>query len=477
VLDQLAPAAGLTAQELANLKAAPIKVTGRGRVDTNHPAFDQYVRRQLRADYKTDSVGADGLTVFTTLDPSVQRVAEKALAAGLASIEQGRDIEAGTLEGAVVVVRVDNGEVLAAVGGRKAGYEGFNRALDAKRPIGSLVKPAVYLTAMQSADRYTLATPIVDGEFSVTMRDGQIWSPGNYDEISHGAVPLMEALSRSYNLATARLGLDIGVERVRDNLNRLGLPGDIPAYPSILLGAVDATPMHVAQMYQTIANGGFKVPLRALRGVRDRSGNALNRNRLAVEQIASDGAVFLLDHALRDVMLSGTGRSFGSRFSPALGLAGKTGTTDDFRDSWFAGYSKEHVVVVWVGRDDNEPTGLTGASGALRVWADVVSNLGAGVRDTKLPAGVRMLAIDPATGLLGDHNCSGVRQVPFMMGSEPAQAAPCAGFAVAQPYAGSNPLSRIFRSRPSDGEQRIVRPRLRPETRRGLQESVDDSNH
>jgi len=482
VLDQLAPAASLTARELADLKAVPLKVTGRGRVDTKHPAFDQYVRRQLRADYKTDTAGSEGLTVFTTLDPSVQRVAEKALSAGLASIEQSRGIEGGSLEGAVVVVRVDNGEVLAAVGGRKAGYEGFNRALDAKRPIGSLVKPAVYLTAMQNSDRYTLATPIIDGEFSVTMQDGQVWSPGNYDEVAHGAVPLIEALSRSYNLATARLGLDVGVEAVRDTLNQLGLPDEIPAYPSILLGAVDATPMQVAQMYQTIANGGFKAPLRALRGVRDQTGNTLNRNRLAVKQIAGDGAIYLLDHALREVMVSGTGRSYGNRFSPALGLAGKTGTTDDFRDSWFAGYSKEHVVVVWVGRDDNEPTGLTGASGALRVWADVVSNLGAGVRDAKVPSSVRMLAIDPATGLLGDHNCSGVRQVPFVAGSEPTQAAPCAGFAVAQPYAGSNPLTRIFRrSRPSDDGERVIqrprlRPELRPQSRRGLQESIEDSN-
>lgn len=476
VLDQLAMAAPLTASELESLKAVPLKVTGRGRVDASHPAFDQFVRRQLQADYKTESSGAQGLTVFTTLDPSVQRVAEKALAAGLSSIESTRNIEPGTLEGAVVVVRIDNGEVLAAVGGRKAGYEGFNRALDARRPIGSLVKPAVYLTAIERSNRYTLATPIEDNEFSVKMRSGQIWAPQNYDKTIHGNVSMLEALSRSYNLATARLGLDVGVENVRDTLNGLGLTRDIPAYPSILLGAVDATPMEVAQMYQTIGNSGFKVPLRALRGVRDKSGKTLNRNRLAVEQIASSSSMYLLDHALREVLLSGTGSSLGSRFSPSLGLAGKTGTTDDFRDSWFAGYSKENVVVVWVGRDDNESTGLTGASGALRIWADVVGNLGAGVRDAQPPANVRLLAVDPATGLLGDHNCAGVRQLPFVAGTEPGQAAPCAGFTVARPIANNNPLTRIFRPFSRNNDSGFDRPRVQSNTRGGLQESIEDSN-
>ncbi len=480
VLTQLAAAAPLTTAELESLKAVPIKVTGRGRVDTTHPAFDQYVRRQLKVDYKTDSAGAEGLTVFTTLDPSVQRVAEKALGAGLASIEKARNIEPGTLEGAVVVVRIDNGEVLAAVGGRKAGFEGFNRALDARRPIGSLVKPAVYLTAIERSRQYTLATPIVDGEFSVKMRTGQIWSPQNYDKVAHGNVSLLEALSRSYNLATARLGLDVGVENVRDTLNRLGLPGEIPAYPSILLGAVDATPMEVAQMYQTIGNAGFKIPLRALRGVRDRAGRTLNRNRLAVEQIANGSSMYLLDHALREVLLTGTGSSLGSRFSPSLGLAGKTGTTDDFRDSWFAGYSKENVIVVWVGRDDNEPTGLTGASGALRIWADVVGSLGTGVRDNPPPTDVHLLAIDPGTGLLGDQNCAGVRQLPFLLGTGPAQAAPCAGFTVSRPIANNNPLTRIFRPFSRNGDTRSEQVRQpvnqRLNGRGGLQESIEDSN-
>lgn len=425
VLNSVGELAGLEPEVITRYREMDLGVTAKGAGRSGHPAFREYVQRHLRTQYDPDALQADGLDVFTTLDPLIQTTTEKALAQGLAQIEKDNEIDAGVLEGAVVVVSVDNGEVLAAVGGRKAGFEGFNRALDARRPIGSLIKPAVFLSALMQPERYNLVSLLQDEPFTVEGPGDQVWEPGNYSGKPHGVVTLIDTLSHSYNLATARLGLEVGLESVVETLERLGVNGEIPRYPSLLLGSLDLAPIEVAQIYQTIANGGFMAPLKTVSNVMTADGQSLRRNSSGLHQTLPAAPVYLLTEAMQEVMRTGTGKTVASQFESALGLAGKTGTTDDFRDSWFAGFSGNYVSVVWVGRDDNEPTGLSGARGALRIFGRVMSDLGLSAVNRPAPAEIEQIGIDPASGLLADENCDVVQTLPFIIGSEPRGWAPC----------------------------------------------------
>jgi len=386
-----------------------------------YPAFLQLVRTQLAEQYRDEDLTSRGLRVFTGLDPLVQATAEAQLSAGLASLDRGAE-GAERLAGAVVITSAQSGEVLAVVGDRQAGFDGFNRALDARRPIGSLVKPAVYLAALQSG-RYHLASVIEDEPIDVTLENGDTWAPSNYSGEAHGMVTLLRALVESFNLATVRLGLAVGPAQVADTLTAMGGPPEITPYPSLLLGAVEMTPLEVAQIYGTLANGGFRAPLRAVRSVVDAAGEPLQRFPMAIEQIAQPGAVYQLNQALVQVLRRGTGRSASGRLPAELVAAGKTGTSDDYRDSWFAGFTGEHVMVVWLGYDDNRPTGLTGASGALQIWASIISELNSASFAPLPPAGLEKLWIDYDSGLMARPACADVVElalpVDARLGSKP----------------------------------------------------------
>ena len=427
VLDVLVEQGVVSAETAAAAKAAPLGVRSGGqRGDAAHPAFLDLVRRQLKRDYREDDLVSDGLQIFTTLNPWVQRQADEALGSRLPDLEKQRGLPAGKLEGAVVAVAPQDGEVLAVTGGRDSGYAGFNRALDAVRPIGSLVKPAVYLTALQQPGRYSLATLLEDRAVSLKAGDGSTWMPKNYDGKEHGDVPLHEALSRSYNLATVRLGLDVGVDEVIETLRMLGVNQPIDPYPSLFLGALALTPMEVAQVYQTLASGGFRSPLRSIREVLDASGQPLQRYPLTVERARAAAPVYLVNRAMQEVVETGTARYAGQALGPGLRLAGKTGTTDNLRDSWFAGFGGDLVAVVWVGRDDNKPAGLSGSSGALRVWVDLMKGVNPSSLDLAPPESVEEVEVDPGTGLLAGGSCAST-PLPFIRGYAPSEFAPCAG--------------------------------------------------
>jgi penicillin-binding protein 1B len=407
---------------------APLGVTGKERRSTgNYPALLDLVRRQLHRDYREEDLTSEGLRIFTTLDPWVQDQAERALSQRLEKLEKQYQLPAGELEGAAVVVGSDNGEILALVGGRNPRFAGFNRALDAIRPIGSLVKPAVYLTALGQPRRYSLVTPLEDTPLSIESPPGTVWTPSNYDKKSHGKVFLHDALTHSYNLATVRMGMDVGVEQVASTLHDLGVQRPIQPFPSLLLGAISLSPLEVAQVYQTLAAGGFRSPLRAIRTVHTDDGESLQRYPLTVKQAVSPETVFLINSNLQEVVRDGTGRGLNAFLSPEFNVAAKTGTTDDLRDSWFAGFTGDKVAVVWVGRDDNKPAKLTGASGALKVWGDMMRRLHPQPLSLVPPEEVEMVEIDPDSGLRGGRLCSDVRQYPFIMGSAPTEHAACAG--------------------------------------------------
>ena len=342
---------------------------------TPFPAFLQLVREQLQEDYRDDDLRSEGLMIFTTLDPLVQVKAERAMKRRLARLEKGQASTAGELQAAVVITRVGTGDVVALVGGRDPQFAGYNRALDARRPVGSLLKPFVYLTALSQPQQYTLSTRVDDSPLRLTLAKDRVWSPHNYDHKHHGQVTLKDALVQSYNVATARLGLALGIENVARDLRHFGVQRALPEYPSLVLGAADLSPFEVSKLYQTLASGGYRVPLIAIREVMTHEGELLQRYPLRLRQTANPAAVYLLTVALHEVTRYGTAKALGNLLPETLKVAGKTGTTNDSRDSWFAGFSAEHLGVVWVGRDNNKPTGLTGATGAMQVWADIMRTI------------------------------------------------------------------------------------------------------
>jgi penicillin-binding protein 1B len=389
------------------------------------PAFLELVQRRLLEEYREEDLRTEGLRIFTTLSPQVQETVNESVRDRLSRLERDRGLESGKLEAAVIVTSTGGNEVLALAGGRSGAAAEFNRALDARRSVGSLIKPVVYLAALERPDRYTLVTPLDDTEFRMNIPGQGVWSPANYDREYHGFAPLYRCLARSYNVATVRLGMELGLDAVFDTLRRLGVNQEFPEYPSALLGAISLSVLEMAQVYQTFAAGGFTSPVRAIEAVYRPDGEKLERYPLTVRESIDPAAVFLLNKALQAVVMEGTARRLNGLLPRPLGAAGKTGTTDELRDSWFAGFTGDRLAVVWVGRDDNKPSGLTGSSGALPVWADIMG----GVRNTPLnlvePGEIRWAVTDPNTGLRTDESCPGAVSIPFIAGSEPEEFISC----------------------------------------------------
>ncbi|HTF83808.1 MAG TPA: penicillin-binding protein 1B [Cellvibrio sp.] len=411
-------------KELKRAQAAPLGVVEQGDTSmVTYPAFVALVKRQLQEDYQEEDLRSEGLRIFTSLSPMVQRQAEAALNQRLRQLEQRHNVK--DLQGSMVVTSVGGGEVLALIGDKNPRFEGFNRALDARRPIGSLMKPFVYLTALEQPDSYHLGTLISDDPVTIKGDNGKLWEPKNVDSVSHGEVPMYMALTHSYNQATARLGMQLGLENVYDTVKAAGFEGRIPGVPSMLLGSVDMSAFDVAGIYHTLAAEGVYTPLRSIREVLTADGQPLRRYPLELEQRFSLESTFQLQYALQMVLREGTGRSVYNQFPESLPLAGKTGTTNDQRDSWFAGFSGEHLAVVWLGRDDNSATPLTGSGGALQVWADLMRQLPTQGVNLQPPEGVSFDWIDAATGMLSAEHCEGAVWLPLRDSQRPEQQSDC----------------------------------------------------
>jgi len=372
VLEELGAAHLIDPDAAKSAAAAPLGLRPPG--GSYVPAYLDLVRRHLKRDYAEADLAAAGLSVYTSLDPRAQAAAERVLTVNLKRLDAQSRLRGAHLQGAVIVAEPNSGDVVAVVGGRDVGTDGFNRALDARRPIGSLVKPAVYLAALETG-RYNAATLIEDAPIQLKLSDGTIWAPENFEHQVYGRVPLARALAESMNLATVRLGLDVGLPKVADMLHRLGLETPPALNPSMLLGTVEMTPLEVLEVYTSFANGGFRARLRAVHAVLDEQGRPLKSFKVQIEEAASPAAVYQLDQMLTLVITHGTGRDAAVRLPRGTVVAGKTGTSSDTRDSWFAGFTGSYVSVAWVGYDDNRVTGLTGATGALPVWAETVASL------------------------------------------------------------------------------------------------------
>ncbi|MCP4862785.1 MAG: penicillin-binding protein 1B [Alteromonas sp.] len=409
----------LTPQQYEMAVSRPVGIaTGDSLATGKHPAFMTQVRKELQTILADPNIRESGVKVFTTLDIYAQRRAEQALTSTLDRLQPGRE---ATLEGAMVVSDIGSGEVRALVGGRNVSFAGFNRALDAVRPIGSLVKPAVYLTALEQPTQYNLATPLDDKPLSLSDEHGDNWQPQNFDKTYRGSVPLIDALSLSLNVPTVNLGLELGIDNVAATLKHLGVKRPIPEVPALTLGAVALTPFETNQLYQTIANNGAYRPLHTVSAIVSVNNRLMWRQAEYGEQRVNEESAYLLNYALYKVATEGTAKAIG-RIYGNINMAGKTGTTDDYRDSWFAGYDRNNLATVWVGNDENRSTGLTGSTGALPVFLAYQQLQEPKSLSRRFPNGLGIAHFDPATGAVVTAGCPGSMSVPAVLEAlSPAQ--------------------------------------------------------
>lgn len=434
VLRLMVDANFVESNQLLALQSRPIGETARPLRTLNpFPGYMRLVVNELNEEYADLDLEREGFAVFTSLDPWLQNQLENSIRDGVDDLESGYSIDEGKLQSAGVLTQIGTGQITALVGGRDPKFDGFNRALFADRAIGSLIKPVVYLTALQHPDYYSLSTLIEDAPFVLDAPNGETWVPQNYDGTAQGPVALYEAMANSLNLATARLGLELEVQTVLDTLSILGVEVDWPDFPAYLLGAGGLTPLEVSTVFHTIAADGFYSPLTAIQGIYDTDGEQVGVRVREIEQRVDPAYIHLIQYAMQVVMLEGTGRSLVSRF-PDTALAGKTGTTNDYRDSWFAGFDGSYVGVFWVGRDDNQATPLTGATGALRLWASTFEAIGANSINYVRPPDVEYFWVDPQKNARTDDNCAGAVYLPYAYGSEPDTRVRCDGTGVIEDW-------------------------------------------
>ncbi|MDW2744314.1 bifunctional glycosyl transferase/transpeptidase [Atlantibacter subterraneus] len=380
-------------QELYDmLSARPLGVQPRGGVISPQPAFMQMVRQELQTKLGDKVKDLSGVKIFTTFDSVAQDAAEKAAIEGIPALIKQRKLS--DLETAMVVVDRFSGEVRAMVGGANPQFAGYNRAMQARRSIGSLAKPATYLTALSQPNQYRLNTWIADAPISLPQPNGKVWSPQNDDRRYSGQVMLVDALTRSMNVPTVNLGMAIGLPAVTDTWLKLGVPKDqLNPVPAMLLGALNLTPIEVAQAFQTIASGGNRATLSAVRSVIAEDGTPLFQSFPQSERAVPAQAAYMTLWTMQQVVQRGTGRQLGAKF-PGLHLAGKTGTTNNQVDTWFAGIDGREVVITWVGRDNNQPTRLYGASGAMSIYQRYLSNQSPIALDLTPPEDIVNMGVD-----------------------------------------------------------------------------------
>ncbi len=413
------------AKTTADYKARPLGVTKVSPPSVSpFPSYLELVRQQLQRDYKEEDLRSEGLLIFTSMDPIIQIHSEEVLSKRIAKLEKSSRMGKNKLDGALVVSSVQGAEILALVGGRNARFQGYNRALSASRQIGSLIKPVVYLSALEGG-LYTMGSSIDSGPVTVRLSKTKIWKPKNYNPKELGMVSFESALVHSLNTPTVRIGITSGLENVITTLHKLGLNKAVQPNPSLLLGALQLTPIEVQQVYQTIASSGTYTPLKSIRSVMNSYGKTLKRYPLQVKQVVPEELVYLLTHAMNKITKEGTAQYLSHILPKWKNSAGKTGTTNKNIDSWFSGFTGQHVATVWVGRDDNKPTKFTGSDGALRVWGDLIKNLNTKPFKPKRPRNIKYYKIDKSTGFLYNPRCGVAETIPFIKGTEPDEVNKC----------------------------------------------------
>ncbi|HOV84763.1 MAG TPA: PBP1A family penicillin-binding protein [Syntrophobacteraceae bacterium] len=385
------------------------------------PYFVDTVRQQLQELYAPEALESEGLNIYTTLHPELALAAENTLREGLKELEKAASTPPGSepfppLQAVLIAIQPKTGSVLSLRGGRDYWESSYNRALYAHRQPGSAIKPFVYLAAL---DAFTPSDLLADEATSYPV-DGTFWVPKNYDRRYRGRVLFRDALEQSLNAATVSLALTVGLNNIMETIRTLGIQTPLQPVPSLALGAFEVTPLQLAEAYATLDNDGQKPYLLTLREVVDDKGNVLERRSVDLATVTTPAKAFLITDLLQGVVERGTARNV-RRLGVNFPCAGKTGTTNDTRDSWFVGYTTDLLVLIWVGYDDNRPTELTGAKGAGRLWARFMSQVRPWIHPQKfrVPPGVVQRLICPQSGRLAVLSCPGRRFEYFLSENVP----------------------------------------------------------
>ncbi|MCV2524836.1 MAG: bifunctional glycosyl transferase/transpeptidase [Candidatus Lightella neohaematopini] len=374
------------------LMSRPLGINRYDNIAANKPAFTQLIREEIQNKLHNKIYNLSGVKIFTTLDPVSQDAAEHAIKYGINNLKLNHNLN---LEAAMVVVDRFSGEIRAIVGGSNPEFAGFNRAMQARRLIGSLIKPAIYLTALSNPNKYNLSTLIDDQPLTIKQNNGYLWSPKNYDRRFRGHVMLIDALIQSLNIPTVNLGMKLGLNKIISTLITLGVPYNsinYPIFPAMLLGAINLTPIEVAQLFQTIASGGNYTMLSVVRTILSNDGSIIYNSLPKSERVVSSQATYLTLYAMQQSVIRGTSSVLFSKFS-SYNLAAKTGTSNDLRDSWFVGIDGKEVSVIWIGRDDNKSTTLTGSSGALTLYQYYLEKQFPTILNLVVPKGINYISV------------------------------------------------------------------------------------
>ena len=389
------------------LSQRPLGVQQKGQISRKYPSFIQTLQADLRRELGEHKISSLlGARIFTTMDLKQQAQAENAVVNTVSQLQL--KTKNPYLEGAMIVADYRVGEIRAIVGGLQTQYAGFNRALMAKRQIGSLVKPSIYLTALSNPEQFRLNTPINNQPITINVKGSPPWQPRNYDKKYSGSVMLMDALARSLNIPTVNIGMKVGLSKVIDTQKAMGWDNvEIPKVPAMLLGAYTISPYDVTKLYQTIANQGGRIELTTVDTIADRQGNIIYQHDKTAKQVVPQEAAFQTLFAMQQTVERGTARSLQNDYAD-LRLAGKTGTTNDARDTWFVGIDGKNISTVWLGRDDNGETKLTGASGALQIYKDYLSHTYIEKLKLNKPANMKWVGITQH----GSWDCDSNRVIP-----------------------------------------------------------------
>jgi penicillin-binding protein 1B len=411
----------ITQAALQTALKQPIKAVGFIVSNTKAPYFIDYLTEQLNILYRPQDLSSLGLAIYTTLDTQVQRAAEKALAKGLTRLESSnaklqRAAPAEKLQGAIVVMQPKTGHILALVGGRNYSVSQFNRITQARRQPGSAFKPIVYLSSLS---QFTPTSLLSNAPKSYTV-NGELWQPQNFKPVTEYTVSLKDALKKSYNLATVDLAMQTGLERIVDMAARFHFSTPIKPYPSLALGAFEVIPIELARAYCVFAAEGVQPFPLSLKGVVDEHDKTLEHQHLNIERLITPAEAFVMNSMLQSVVKEGTARSLQWR-GVSWPVAGKTGTTNNFRDAWFVGYTPDILALVWVGFDNADPIEATGAAAALPIWADLMNAIPQyrSETDFKMPQGVEKILVCSVTGRPAVAGCPEPTEVYFLAGHTP----------------------------------------------------------
>lgn len=429
VLERLGELRWVELERLKRAAAEPVVTRRRPLVARHAPYFADAMAGEARERFGVGELNDAGYVLLSTLSESDQAAAEEAVGWGVEALENGWEKGRGkTLQAALVSVDPRDGGLTAYVGGRDYAASQFDRVSQARRQPGSAFKPVVYASAFAEHSA-TLASIFDDAPFVVSLRGQEPWNPQNSDGEYHGRVTVRNALERSLNVPTAKLAIRTGLDPIIELARRMGIRGRIPPYPALALGSMEATPLEMATVYATLAGGGVRPPVHGLAAVLDREGRRVPGKALPPpERVLDEDVAFLVTHVLQGVLDRGTARD-ARRQGIADPVAGKTGTSNDGRDSWFAGYSPERATLVWVGYDDNSKTRLSGTRAGLPIWARFTHKVRPrdGFLPFTMPPGVVGAWIDPASGTLARRRCPQVIAEFFLREFPPGELCPLHG--------------------------------------------------